>query len=191
MTVHSLYPGFVKMFYTGNAHQHTQIIPANIQFSTLLDRWEIEQNSGTFLTFPDAMDVYTDVFADHLAGADGIGYAELYSVASEGADPLYVEGISLSVSGHISTGAVPYSQGVIPFRTAAGGLYRFYAMEGGKAVGIVDRLPVGDAVAAATIGFLTGDDGWTRGRDGAKLVAATSYLTKTNDALRKRYALNA
>lgn len=190
MAIHSLYPGFIKMFYTGNGHQHVQVLPV-VPSEVVSGTWYVRGNDGTFYTFTDAMDVYTDVFADLLAGSDGIGYAELYTMTSETADPLFVASLSLAVSGHAATASVPNSQAVIPFRTSVGGLFRFYAMEGFKETNIVDRLPISDTEALGIIGFLTGDQGFVVGRDGGSLVAATSFITKVNDRLRKKNSLSA
>lgn len=187
MASNSLYPGFIRLVYTGNAHLHIQTIPI-ISIDPSGGSYNIGLRGGTQDLWTDAIVDYITVAKPFLAAADDFVSASLWEVPTIGADPIFLEETMLGIAGTGGT-AVANSQTVITFRTNQGGLYRWYLMEGSNAVDVIVNPPFAGA-AATFVAYMVGATSLVAGRDGGLLTSAVRYVTKINDALRKKYFLN-
>lgn len=190
MGIHSLYPGFVKLSYTGNGHAHVMVQPVLPSISGAT--WALEKVlGGTYDPWTDAIDAFNVLFKACLNTSDGIVGAELWTLASESADPIFRESYASVVAGTSGTAALPMAQIEMPHRTADGGIYRLLMMEfAGSNSNFVDRPPIASNAFKAVSDFLIASTGYVFGRDGSAPVFCTGQFGKINDALRKKYLLN-
>lgn len=186
----SLYPGFVKIFYTGNAHTHQQLLPCK-PFVGVGGDWYVEHN-GDILgqVWTAAVDALIAKEVGFLKTTDGFNRAELWTLASPTSDPLFREAYDIAVAGAATAPVVPFSQYVLTHRTSLGGVGRLYIMEGPISTDTFDRAPLAAGGGKTLSDYMIGTTGWVRGRDGGKLVTPISAIGKVNDKLRKKYRLD-
>jgi hypothetical protein len=186
MAIHSLYPGFVKIAYTSNGHPHTMVLPVKPEVSG--STWALEKVlGGSYDPWTDAVDAFVLLQKGELKTTDSINTAELWTLASESADPLFREVYAVSQAGTGSAANVPYGERVITFRTAAGGLLRHYLMEGSTPVNVRDNPPFAASAYNDVALMFISSDGFVFGRDGGQPITPIRMTSKTNDALRKKY----
>lgn len=187
MAANSLYPSFVKLFYTSNAHQHVMIIPVKAEL--VGEDWLFRDKGGNLtLEIVAALTPFITVIKPFYHTSANFDFAELWTLASPGADPVYVLAEDLNIAG-TGAAAVAMSQMVLTFRTVGGGLYRLYLMEQSNAANAVQRAPFTGAYATINT-YITGSGSIIAARDGSYLSSMASAITKINDALRKKYLLN-
>jgi len=190
MARHSLYPGFIRLFYTSNAHAHVQVLPVNPSLSGSV--WIVQKVlGGSYTDWTEAVDAWAVVLKGVLNTADTIDRAELYTMSAPDADPLFRAVYNVGVSGTAVTATVAYEQMVWTLRTDNGGLLKIYVMEGVFPLNY--RHPYGSAgsTALAIWDFIMSGAGFIFGRDLGVPIAPIFVTTKLNDQLRKKYVLNA
>lgn len=185
----SLYPGFVKLFYTGNGHPHVMTIPVIPSASG--STWKVAKVlGGDYDPWTTAIDAFNVLFKAVLKTTDGVVSADLYTLASETADPLFRESYACVVAGTSAGTIAANSQAVITLRTSLGGILKLYVMEAaGVVADYVDRAPLAAGGFKNLADFMIASTGFAFGRDGGRPIAPVSLITKTNDALRKKYLL--
>lgn len=186
--MNSLYPGFVKVFYTQNGHAHTMTLP--VLPSGTGSSATVTKNDGTlYASFAAAMAAFATVLVPLLNNAGGIGRAELWTLATPTADPVFQLADDTAAAGTSAVAATPLSQFTLTQRTSAGGLAKLVVLESPTTINLRFNapLPVGNVKNLAT--WMQGVNGWIIGRDGGKIVTEIAYTTKINDALRKKYLL--
>jgi hypothetical protein len=189
MARYSLYPGFIKIRYTGNGHVHYQTIPVR-PFVAVGGGWWLEQKlGGAGDPWADSVNDYVLLLKPFLGPTDEIQVAHLWTMASEDAEPVFQEEHNIAVAGTAGGAGVAYGQVVFTMRTTLGGLARVYIMEGVNAVNAKLYPPFGAGPVKSISDFIKGDTSFFVGRDGAFLSSVVSYTSKTNDALRKKYLL--
>ena len=113
-------------------------------------------------------------------------------IKEPGEDATFLYGEDISIVGTSASAIVPYSQITVTFRSTAGGIGKCVIMEGTQAVN--QRIPARITAAApvgALVTFLLGDTNPRRTRDNGIYTSGIFYTTKTNDALRKKFQLDA
>lgn len=198
MAQNSLYPGYVVVHYTVAGRPHKQTIPvlpdatytpgespSNIDFVL----WD----GATVVSFAAAMDSYDDILDDGLNSTDGsITLAEFYQLATPTSDPEWVSVYEIGHAGGNAAATIPYSQKTTTFRTSSGGYWKHVVMDQSAALNVEDAYPfAANTTQLALWNYLQTTAGqWVRGRDGGRIVSGINSVTKTNDALRKKYLLN-
>jgi hypothetical protein len=198
MAQNSLSPGFVKLFYSVAGRPHKQILPvlpATVYEPGTLPssvRFQLGDNIAQ-ITFAAAMDAYDDILDDGLNTTDGnITLAEFWQQPLVTDDPQFVSVYEIGHAGASATATVPYSQRTTTFRTSLGGYYKNVVLDQVNPVNVEDAYPFAAGVALNLYNFLTDPTtNFIRGRDGGFIVSGINTVTKTNDALRKKYLLNA
>lgn len=198
MAQNSLYPGYVRIHYTVAGRPHKQIIPVEPEepYDPGVSATDVQfwlRDGVTTVSFADAMDSYDDVLDDGLNSTDAaIALAEYYQLATPTSDPEFVCIYEIGHAGANATATVPYSQKTTSFRTSAGGYYKHVVMDQTAAVNTEDAFPFSaGSTQLALWNYLNSvPGGWVRGRDGGKIISGINSVTKTNDALRKKYLLN-
>jgi hypothetical protein len=191
MARNSLYPGFVKVYYQSAGHPHVMTLPCK-PFLGIDGRWWLEQKQGgAGDSFENLVTPFVTALKPSLHTASSILSAELYSMATPTSEPQWRESVSINTAGTNATAATPYAQQTITFRSANGGIFRLVIMEGGGITVNGEAFPpfAGNTGTIAT--YLMGNSSWICARDGGWLIAGVRSLTKTNDALRKKYLLDA
>nr|CRY96496.1 hypothetical protein [uncultured prokaryote] len=190
MPINSLYPGFVKLFYNSNGHQHTQTLPVK-PFVGVGGAWFLEaKNIVNNDVWQDMVTAYVDVFKTWLPNTGSITRAELWTMASPTATPVFADALPLSVAGTVAITPVALGQTSVTYRSATGGLYRWIGLEGSDAANAEAYPPFG-GIHGALATYLTGATSFVVARDGGTLTAPIRLLSKTNDKLREKYLLDA
>lgn len=122
---------------------------------------------------------------------DSFDEAEVWSQPTPESDPVFVELIPIALVGTSPASTVPFSQAVLSLRTAAGGIGKVYMMEGTLPVNTHDPRPFSNVAVSDLANYLTGPGSIWYARDNSFPVLGLTLNTKTNDALRKKYLLNA
>lgn len=190
MAVHTLYPGFVKLTYTGAGRNHVATFPI---------RWSgtpVATEEPSFLTkanepilMSDALDDLALIMKPLLANADSILYATAWNVPSQGADPLFIYQYDMGVAGTGGSSSTPASQAVASYRTATGNKLRVYVMEGALTPDQVYRPPATGTIMTWANWF-KGNTSWVVGRDLNPAISLVGVVTKINDKLRRAYLLS-
>lgn len=192
MAIHSLYPGFIKVYYTCGTNEHVmvwpvvpQVIPMVIGSTPMLTL-----NDGTF----EAWNTAAPKLVTHILGlypaTATFTRMEIFGMDAADGDPYYVRGQAIAGGTGTNGGAgVAWSMAVASMRTDQGGLFKLYMMESCLNANQEYTGPTYGGITALddTIDHLVGTDGCVRGRDGGILLSNIKVKTKTSDALRKKY----
>lgn len=192
MAQNSLYPGFVKLKYSSNTHTHFQVLPV------LYDANPDPGDEPVFLTrnnTPVGMDT---AVAAYIALIDNLFPAESSFIIAENwfyptpeSDPVFTYVMELGDTGASGTGVFANGQLVVSFRTFAGGILKLYFMETVTGLATKDDFPFANSAVDALADYLcSAATGWIVGRDGSHPISGLRALSKTNDALRKKFVLN-
>lgn len=192
MAINDLAPGFIKLFYNSNGHNHVDTIPIRPSGTPVPGTMPNVLDAGdNVVTALVGLTAYiTAIKALYHTSASFVGY-EVYTKAI-GFDPLFVFGDDLNIAGTSAVAAVPDGEVVITFRTAQGGVAKFYAMEGSTATNVRTAARTGAAGIVGTLTtFFLGATNIRMGRDTAKIISGIYFTSKINDALRKKRVLDA
>lgn len=188
MSLNCLAPGFIKLFYNSNGHNHTQVVcvsPANSTGSILNTR-----SAGT-QAFDAAIDTIVANFKTMLKTTDEYFGSELYTQADCDSLPVFQFAYDLGgpVAGTATGTTVPWQQLAMTYRTTDGGKMRLIFLEGAVEVNDVKN-PITDY---ATGGIKTVNDylffsgSVVTARDNSFPAFPLNVVTKVNDTLRKRF----
>lgn len=184
----SLYPGFTKIYYTVGTKEHVQILPCK-PFVDIGGNWAVEFKGDVVGgSWSGALTSWLTVFKALFSNTFTATYAELWTMSSPEADPIYQVTSTLGIIGTNASGSVAMSQVCISGRTQLGGVAKIYALEGGMAVNTKVK-PTYAAPYLAIVTYLLGATSWIVGRNGGFWVAAPQITTKTNDTLRRQAGL--
>lgn len=189
MANNSLYPGFVRISYKAHGHPHKQVIPCTpaLQAGT----WFVETtDSSTFLQWDTAVNALLALEKVFINTADGFDGAELWTLATPTSAPVFRTNVTLAIAGTSGAAAVANSQMVFSFRTSLGGRLKLFLMETGNGPDSVVRPPFAAGANKNLSDYVIAAASWLRGRDGGHIISPAGLVTKTNDALRKKYVLN-
>lgn len=190
MAINSLYPGFVKLHYSILSREHTMTIPTK-PFQAIGGQWFLEMKNtpggGLWTTLVDA---FAAAIKPLLHTTGTFTNAELWTMSSPTADPVFEEVYNVNVAGTNATAAVAYGQVSMTYRTQGGGLYRFVLLEASQAPN-VEIFPPYVSPYLAINTYLIGNTSMVFGRNGGALIAPIRILSKTNDMLRRKYLLDA
>lgn len=190
MASHSLYPGFVKLHYTSNTHPHVMVLP--VIPGLVGSVWTVSKVlGGVYNPWTDAIDAFVIILKALLNTADTIDSADLYQLASPTSVPVFRSTYLIGVNGTQSTATVPWEQMVWTFRNDDGGHLKVYLMEGVFPLNYRKTYSAAGSTAVALFDFVMSGAGFIFSRDEGIPIAPIFVTTKENDALRKRYLLDA
>lgn len=198
MAINTLWPGFMKLYYTSNGHQHIQVLPMTQPVGTpspgILPDFETADALPTTHSFDIIVDEYVDAILPLFNTTTNFSMAEYWWYPTTDSDPIFIYAYEVGVAGISATATFPYSQAVMTLRTKLGGLLKLYFMEVAvSSVNVRDPFPFAGVIYPAIYTHLTTPGASGRcivGRDGGYVVSGINVNTKTNDALRKKYLLN-
>lgn len=189
MAVNSLYPGFWKLRYDSGVHTHTMIVPVKPEL--VGDVWYHYDKDGNLTAdLETAATAFVNIIKVFLPDGGSFQDVELWTLSSPTAAPVFQELVDLSIAGTNVGAAMNNGQLLFTFRTVAGGLYRLYLMESAGTLDSVSNPPFSGATATA-VAALVASSSYVAGRDGSFLSSCVRSITKVNDALRKKYLLDA
>lgn len=193
MTIHSLGPWYLKLLYHANGHEHVMTLPFVEYEEVLIGEPPLLMcNDGTAQDADVAVEELVTILGAYFKTTDEFYSWEMYKKPTPSSPPVWVTAGEINDGeGTSSVANVVASQLAITFRTKDGNHFRLQLMEGIIAPNLVFTPAEwgGGAAGADIVAYLTGDAGWVRGRDNAKLIAGIRGTTKINDVLRRRYII--
>lgn len=187
MAKHSLYPGFVKVHYTSNAHPHVMVLPINADPTPSGDSYTIPTRSSGAVDWQDAVTALVTLLAPMFDGASNFSAAELYNFEAFPAPADFLQGFSLDVDGSSDDPAVAYAQLVMPFKGVGSTAVRPSLMECVIPTDVHSSYADAGVSEKAILDFILSADDWIVTRGGGFPTVSLGYVTKINDKLRKRY----
>lgn len=197
--LNSLYPGFVRIEYVAGGHPHTQTLPVK-PFQVVGGGWGLEKPiaPAQYASWSDGITAWVTIVRTLFHTSTNFVTASLWTLAAPESDPQFRDEVSLGIAGMSSSTTSANSQLSVGFRTDAGGILKLMFMESAVTVNQVG-VPAaytglaapGAASMVAIAAFLKGNENCFYGRDGGRPIASLRAFTKTNDALRKKFVLDA
>lgn len=187
---HSLYPGFIRLFYTSNGHSHRQVLPVQPNTPAAGTALKLHDGSVGAGDWTDDITEWVSLVKVFFHTADNFDSAELWTLASPTADPIFRETFSLGIAGTNAGADTPAGQGVLTFRGNEGERSLIYLMEGVISSSLRQAYADFDSATKALADFVTAPDGWIFGRDNNYPIATLNFTGKVNDQLRKKYFLS-
>lgn len=190
MAQNSLFPAFARIFYTGLSGEHTMTVPLGGAQPGAINpaEWSVLRADGAYEDFATAISDYVTQLANLSVTTMNFVEAELYTMDSPTADPLYRRTVELGVAGGVaSSPEMVASQTVFSFRSANGGVGKITLLD--RTVdGLRRRVwrnnnPVSFNALRA---YLLSDDNIVHARDGGLPIGTTYVTEKFNDALRRK-----
>lgn len=190
MAVNSLYPGFVRVIYQVQGREHTQTLPA-LPFLGIGDVWYVQVKGNPLgVVWTAAVDAYMAVFRPTVPTTGTVLRAELWTLATPTAPPLFREAYNIALAGLQAGAGIAMSQNTISFRSVSGGVMKWVTLECATALN-VEAYPPFTGVYLTLSNWLLGANSFVVARDGGWLNGVIRFLTKTNDTVRKKYLLDA
>jgi hypothetical protein len=186
----ALAPGYVKVTYSGTLFPHHITIPVNYDGTpvqgadpTLLtkDGSSIAGMTGV-LGFLDLMKVFFHTTTT-------FGLVEFHTVDSTTGLDSFIFADDAGLTGTQSTANKPVVGAILTMKLTNGYLYRLYIMEGIDPANAKLLPPFGAGATKDISDYLISSDSIVYGRHNAYPFTPVSYLTKTNDKLRKQQGL--
>lgn len=193
MAENALSPGFVRLRYTANGHPHVQTFGVNLTGEQTSDETPVLNKGGGEVDLAAWLtETYAEAWSAFYNAADSLDEAEVWSQPTPADDPIFTRLIPIAVIGIAASPAAQIAaQGVLSLRTSAGGIAKVYLMEPRVALNVHDPRPFADNRVSGLGGVLVSGASCFYGRDNSYPILALTWNTKTNDALRKKYILNA
>ena len=192
MAHNSLAPGFIKLKYTFSGITHVQTIPVNPSGSPVVgSEPNLTPKTGSAISMSQFITDYMVVFRPMFGSGTAIDVAEFWKQSAPEDDPIWIYDHPINLAGSSGTASANYLQSVITFRTALGGLFKWYGMEVSGSIAVNTRT-AGPAFAGSILAlsnYLKGSTSCFLARDNATLMSPIFHSTKYNDALRKRRLL--
>lgn len=190
MAINCLAPAYLKVYYTSNGHEHVMTLPVKndgtgADFDLILydDTTESQAEAMT-----DLVTLLQPLFNE----ADSFAGWEAYTQADCESAPVFRNaGTFTSIEGSNPSADEPWSQGVMTFKTSAGGRGRFQLMEGVFNPNSKLAAPTFTGALEDLRDFLVGNTSFIYGRDNGKLLLPLNWVTKINDKLRDKFLLDA
>jgi hypothetical protein len=188
MAVNSLSPMFAILTYSGNSGIHKQTIPL-IPSTTPVPGTEpeLDQKSGSLYPAGDFVTDYMAVMRPFFHTGVEFQTVDFWSKPTPTSDPIWIYTVPIGLAGTSGTNQITASQTTITFRSNAGGIYRWVGLDTNIALNTLNPYPFGSPTQSALAAYIVSNGSCIHARDNAPLVVPIRLLTKTNDALRKRF----
>ncbi len=190
MTVHSLSPGFVKFNYTAQNRPHHAIFPVQ-PYQAIGGSWFLSEKADSIgrlwtLGVTELFNVWNLFFKVTEFAFSG---AELWSKPSVNDDPVFVEALAITPTTTSATTGTLYNELVFTFRTQAGGILKLYLMDTIFNADVRSDAPSygGNAIKSNFANYILSDASIVSGRDNSFAQVGLRAISKTNDAIRKKY----
>jgi len=187
MAINCLAPGYIKLFYSSNGHAHVQTIP--VKPASVAANFHVLTKDNTNIDMAAAMTAFYAVWKPFFPATDSLDSFEQYTQANCASAPVFQgTGTLVGLVGTAGGANVPWAQCDLTFKSAAGGRGIFKMLENVLAVDSkTDLNSYGASPEGDLRDYLIGSSSWFLARDGSYLSRPINLVTKTNDALRRKY----
>lgn len=190
MAQNSIAPGFIKLFYQSANASHTMVLPVRPYLTIGAEWWLNPKNQTPGNIWTSGITTFVNLLRGLMHTSATFQYAELWTVSAPGADPVFRETAQLAIAGTNAAASQVASQILFSFRTAEGGVGRIVLLDGVFAPNNRYLAPnYGNAAILAIVNQLVSNTSVNVGRDDGYIIAVPKVLTKTNDALRRKYGI--
>lgn len=194
MTINSLAPGYVELFYGGVISGRTRLHKATypIQPTGTMTVGNVPNfftNDGNDDTATNLTNAWVDLVKVLFGSEFTFLRSDVYRKDTPTSDPLFIVSIPHGDAG-TGSACVALSQITVSLKTNLGGNAKLAFMESDILSTYIDTFPFSDAPLDAVVDYALGNSGWIIGRDGGTFSTATRAVGKINDALRRKYFLN-
>lgn len=185
----SLAPGYVRVTYSGTLFPHHMTVPVQYVLSPIPgEEPDLVLKDETTLGAIAAIAAFIAVILPFFKNTTQFGLAEAHTVDAVTGEDQFIYAWDLGVTGSGSAANIPASQTVLTFKSRLGTLYRLYLMEGNQPLN-QHALPPYTGVIDDLVEFVKGDSSPIYARGNSFIFGAVSFITKTNDSLRKQQGL--
>lgn len=190
--VDGLTPSFIKLHYESTLGPHVMTIPVNlVAGGPPGGTFELFTKDNSQINWITGLTAYVTVLKANFHSTTTFQFAELYSQGGIAVQPVFLDSTVVSVPGTAVGATVAASQAVFSIRSDLGGKAFVYMMDATHGPNLKHKAPTyGAANLLGVVNYLIGSSSIFLCRDNGYPVAVTKVLTKTNDALRKRYRLS-
>lgn len=191
MTVHTLYPDWIKFKYTSNGRSKHAILPVAISGSATpgVEPLLTTRDSGNVLA-GTCMAAWVTAIDQNFATSDSFDSYEVYHKATVDGDPVFVWGAPIGEPGTSGAADVAYSEAVYTFKTPTAGGLKIYLMETTISVDQKVALPTSAfPTIQAVADFILSADDFIIGRNGDFPLLGLYMTSKQNDFYRRKYKL--
>ena len=181
-----LAPGYLKLFYTSNGHDHVQTLP--VKPASVSTGFALNKSGGGTITQVDFFAAWLDLIRPFFHTTDSFTGWEAFTQADCSHAPVFQnDGTFSSENGSSGSADVQWTQADFTFKTALGGRFKITLLE-------TTQAPDQKSALAGLTGswgdlrdYLIGVDSAVWARDNQPPAIPLNFVTKTNDALRKKY----
>ena len=186
----SLAPGYVRVTYDGVLFPHHMVIPVNYDGTpTPGVEPDLLLKDASSLGAIAAIGALFAVIQPFFNTSTHFGLAEAHTVDATTGEDAFIFAWNVGLLGTDIGANRATDQLVFVFKTNVGSLYKLYLMEGIQAPNIKVIPPYAAGVYKTLSDFVIGDSSPIYGRQNAYPFVPVSYLSKTNDKLRKQQGL--
>lgn len=187
-----LAPSYIKLYYESVNAPHVMTVPVNLVDPGVPGgTFELFTKNNAEIDWVTGLTAYITALKPNVHSGTVFQYAELYSQPFVDSAPVFQATTVLSIAGTGATPTLAASQTVWSCRTDLGGKMFVYLMDAIWATNQKHKAPAyGAAGILGLVTYLLSANNIVIGRDNGYPVVVTKVLTKTNDALRRRYRIN-
>lgn len=188
MAPNSLFPGFIKLHHETAWGEHVYTLPVKPYFS-VGQTWFLEQKGSTVGDlWTTKLTEYLNVAKTLLHSSQTFTFAELWTMDSPDAVPIFRDSTQTAVVGTHTSSAVQTSQMTYSYRTTGGGSGKVVLLDTSIPFNYKTRPPYGAPHSNIT-NYLVSASCMICGRDGSYAISVPKIMSKSNDVLRRKYGL--
>lgn len=187
-----LSPSWIKLFYESTLSPHVSTIPVNlVAGGPPGGTFELFCKDNSQINWVTGLTAYVTALKANASTTVTFQYAELWWQETEDHDPLFLDTTSLNIAGTHASPVSPATQLVWSMRSDLGGKGFVYLMDQPHAPNLKYKAPTyGAPGILGMVNYLVGPSSIFLCRDNGYPTNIPKVLTKTNDALRRRYRLS-
>jgi hypothetical protein len=186
MAVNDISPGFVKLYYNSGGRNHVQTLPVKPVSPIAGGSNDVYDAVGNPVSFFGAIATYAALLQNMLTSSDDIIRAELWSKPTPSDNPIFLQARDLSLAGAGTSAGEDFVQTSLTMRSASGGLLRHSLQDTKYNNNIVSSAPFSQGEITALVDYYLSDDAIVFARDGGRAITSIRFITKVNDAIRKK-----
>jgi hypothetical protein len=186
MATNCLAPGYVRITYHSNGHEHHMTLPV-IPDTVAPDFAFVKRGGGTVSQASAMLALYA-VLAPLFLSTDTFDGWEAFTQADCASLPLFQNNGTFGTAPGTGTGTnKKWVQAVMTFKSTLGGRGKFTILESLIGQDLKDALSSETGVTGDLRDYVMASDTWIATRDNGYNAVPLNLVTKINDQLRKKY----